>query len=37
MCVMVEDLILSFSPTFSFDNFVTHAFPDIVMDIDSFA
>ena len=37
--VIVEDPTLSFSPyflsSFSFDDFVTHAFPDIAMDLDS--
>ena len=33
---MVEDYPLSFSPSFSFDDFITYAFPDIAMDIDSF-
>ena len=39
--VTVEDPTLSFSPyfspSFSFDNSITCAFPDIAMDLDSFA
>ena len=38
---MVEDPIPSFlpsySPSFSFNNFIAYTFPDIAMDLDSFA
>ena len=35
--VIVEDPTLSLLPTFSFNNFISNAFPDLAMDIDSFA
>ena len=34
--VMIETPTLSYSPSFSFDNFITYAFTNIAMDLDSF-
>ena len=39
---MVVDHTMSFSPisfshSFSFDDFIAHTFPDVAMDLDSFA